>query len=103
MENRIGTAASSRYDSTQATEPLPLAAKAALKCREEVFNPPSQADEFLRRARTEQMVIARFPAGHPRGSWPPEEYAAELTASGQPAPLGQDIARDDYLVKTVSV
>lgn len=43
-------------------------------------------------------VLAEFPAGHPRGSWPAEERAAELTASGTPATVVQDIRTDRFLV-----
>ena len=32
-----------------------------------------------------RTVYAVVDAGHPRGSWPAEEKAAELTASGTPA------------------
>ncbi|MGW8703113.1 hypothetical protein ACWGOK_40430 [Streptomyces eurythermus] len=104
MENRIGQAAPSRYDSTQATEPLPPVAAAALKRLEDAFNPTlSQADEFLRQARTEQTVIARFPAGHPRGSRPAEDYARQLTESGRPATVVMDLANDRYLVKAVTI
>lgn len=32
-----------------------------------------------------RTVYAEVDAGHPRGSWPAEEKASELTASGTPA------------------
>lgn len=100
MENRIGPGNAKRLDSTQATEPL---SPVALKRLEAAFNPaPFQADEFLRRARAERIVVARFPAGHPRGSWPAEEYARKLTAEGRPATVVMDLAGDRYLVKAVA-
>lgn len=43
-------------------------------------------------------VLADFPASHPRGSWPAEEKAAELTAQGQPATVRMDIGSDRFLV-----
>ncbi|MFF9309948.1 hypothetical protein ACF1BS_03465 [Streptomyces sp. NPDC014748] len=45
-----------------------------------------------------RVVLAEFPAGHPRGSWPAEEKAAELTAQGTPATVRQDITRDRFIV-----
>lgn len=47
---------------------------------------------------TARTVLAEFPAGGPRGSWPAEEKAAELTASGTPATVRQDINRDVFIV-----
>lgn len=43
-------------------------------------------------------ILADFPAGGPRGSWPAEEKAAELNASGIPATVVQDIRTDRFLV-----
>jgi hypothetical protein len=43
-------------------------------------------------------VLADFPAGGPRGSWPAEERAAELTASGIPATVRMDIEADRFIV-----
>lgn len=43
-------------------------------------------------------VLAVFPAGHPRGSWPAEERARELTESGTPATVRMDPARDRFIV-----
>jgi hypothetical protein len=45
-----------------------------------------------------RRILAEYPAGGPRGSWPAEEKAAELTAQGQPATVRQDIARDVFIV-----
>jgi hypothetical protein len=47
---------------------------------------------------TARTILAEFPAGAPRGSWPAEERAAELTRQGQPATVRQDIARDVFIV-----
>ncbi len=43
-------------------------------------------------------VYADFPAGHPRGSWPAEERAAELRQQGQPAEVVMDLPSDRFLV-----
>lgn len=43
-------------------------------------------------------VLADFPAGGPRGSWPAEEKAAELTAAGTPATVVMSLDEDAFLV-----
>ncbi|MET8113770.1 hypothetical protein [Streptomyces prasinus] len=43
-------------------------------------------------------ILADFPAGHPRGSRPAEEKAAELTASGTPATVRMDLNGDRFVV-----
>jgi hypothetical protein len=43
-------------------------------------------------------VLADFPAGGPRGSWPAEEKAAQLRAEGQPAKVVMDLRSDSFLV-----
>lgn len=43
-------------------------------------------------------VLAEFPAGHPRGSWPAEERAAQLTAAGTPATVRMDQPGDRFIV-----
>jgi hypothetical protein len=43
-------------------------------------------------------VLADFPASHPRGSWPAEQKAAELTASGTPATVRMDLPNDRFIV-----
>lgn len=48
------------------------------------------AASHVRRPRT---VLARIPAGNPRGSWPAEQLAAE-----QDADVVMDLDSDDYLV-----
>jgi hypothetical protein len=45
-----------------------------------------------------RVILADFPAGGPRGSWPAEEKAAELTAQGQPATVRMDLDRDRFVV-----
>lgn len=45
-----------------------------------------------------RTVLAEFPAGHPRGSWPAEEFAAERRLEGIPVEVRQDIARDVFIV-----
>lgn len=47
-------------------------------------------------------VLAKFPAGAPRGSWPAEEYAQERRNEGQPAEVIMDLATDDFLVVVVN-
>ncbi|MFF4934240.1 hypothetical protein ACFY2H_35910 [Streptomyces griseofuscus] len=54
-------------------------------------------------ATTEQprIVLGRFPAGGPRGSWPAEEYAAAQRAQGTTdARVVMDLATDQFLVIT---
>jgi hypothetical protein len=48
-------------------------------------------------------VIERFPASHPRGSWPAEEFAAARRAEGINATVVMDLATDTFLVKAVTV
>jgi hypothetical protein len=43
-------------------------------------------------------ILDHFPAGHPRGSWPADERAAELTASGTPATVRMDPKADRFIV-----
>lgn len=45
-----------------------------------------------------QQVLERFPAGGPRGHWPAEDCARELTAAGQPATVVMDLRSDAFLV-----
>ncbi|EKX62778.1 hypothetical protein STRIP9103_02146 [Streptomyces ipomoeae 91-03] len=44
------------------------------------------------------MVLGRFPAGGPRGSWPAEEFAHAARLEGQQAEVVMDIATDMFLV-----
>ncbi|MFD0312321.1 hypothetical protein [Streptomyces sp. NPDC127119] len=43
-------------------------------------------------------VLDSFPAGHPRGSWPAEERAAELREQGESASVVMDLDTDRFLV-----
>ncbi|MGX9923499.1 hypothetical protein ACWIG4_27035 [Streptomyces sp. NPDC002248] len=53
-----------------------------------------------KRART---VLGRFPASHPRGSWPADEYAAAHRAQGREAHVVMDLRTDQFLVVTDTV
>ncbi|WP_327259859.1 hypothetical protein [Streptomyces sp. NBC_01240] len=44
-----------------------------------------------------RTVLERFPAGHPRGSWPADEYAAAQGAQGTDAHVVMDLASDQFL------
>jgi hypothetical protein len=43
-------------------------------------------------------VLAEFPAGHPRGSWPAEEYADRLRAEGRTVRVIMSLDEDAFLV-----
>ncbi|NUK09934.1 hypothetical protein HRW18_18380 [Streptomyces lunaelactis] len=45
-----------------------------------------------------RTVLEWFPAGHPRGSWPADEYAATQRAQGTDARVVMDLASDQFLV-----
>jgi hypothetical protein len=45
-----------------------------------------------------RTVLERFPAGHPRGSWPADEYAAAQRDQGRDARVVMDLASDQFLV-----
>ncbi|MEU8436782.1 hypothetical protein AB0F18_28525 [Streptomyces sp. NPDC029216] len=45
-----------------------------------------------------RVVLERFPAGSPRGSWPAEEYAAQRMREGVPVEVVMDLASDAFLV-----
>lgn len=45
-----------------------------------------------------RLVVQRFPAGGPRGSWPAEEYAAVQRAAGRPVDVVMDLESDAFLV-----
>lgn len=45
-----------------------------------------------------QQVLESFPAGHPRGSRPADEYAAQLRAEGRQARVVMDLETDAFLV-----
>ncbi|WP_327169953.1 hypothetical protein [Streptomyces subrutilus] len=46
------------------------------------------------------IVLERFPAGHPHGSWPADEYAAAHHAQGRDVRVVMDLAADQFLVVT---
>ncbi|MEU5397317.1 hypothetical protein [Streptomyces tibetensis] len=46
------------------------------------------------------IVLERFPAGAPRGSWPAEEYAAAQRAQSTNAQVVMDLRTDQFLVVT---
>ncbi|MFI5980825.1 hypothetical protein ACIBEA_08135 [Streptomyces sp. NPDC051555] len=45
-----------------------------------------------------RVVLERFPAGSPWGSWPAEEYAAQRKHEGIAAEVVMDLASDAFLV-----
>lgn len=45
-----------------------------------------------------RVVLQRFPAGGPRGSWPAEEFARLRRQEGQAAEVVMDLATDTFLV-----
>lgn len=53
--------------------------------------------------RPDRTVLKAFPAGHPRGSWPAEEFAASQRAKGRPVKVVMDIDSDKFLVVTSAV
>ncbi|WP_030997776.1 hypothetical protein [Streptomyces sp. NRRL F-5630] len=50
----------------------------------------------------QRTVLERFSAGHPRGSWPADEYAAAQRAQGTDARVVMDLTSDQFLVVTVT-
>ncbi|MFB7918072.1 hypothetical protein [Streptomyces sp. NPDC056061] len=51
-------------------------------------------------ALAQRTVLERFPAGHSRGSWPANEYAAAQCAQGTDARVVMDLGSDEFLVIT---
>ena len=47
---------------------------------------------------TTREVLADFPAGGPRGSWPAEEAAQQLRNAGTPAEVLMDLDADRFIV-----
>ncbi|MEU1128375.1 hypothetical protein ABZ383_00665 [Streptomyces sp. NPDC005900] len=47
-----------------------------------------------------RTVLERFPAGHPRSSWPADGYAAAQRAQGLDAYVVMDLRTDQVLVVT---
>ncbi|MFI9311555.1 hypothetical protein [Streptomyces triculaminicus] len=48
----------------------------------------------------QRTILERFPAGHPRGSWPADEYATAQRAQGIDARVVMDLDSDQFLVVT---
>lgn len=48
--------------------------------------------------RPPRHVLRRFPAGGPRGSWPAEEFAAQLRNEGRKVDVVMDLPSDRFLV-----
>ncbi|MFJ3638018.1 hypothetical protein [Streptomyces sp. NPDC090112] len=48
----------------------------------------------------QRTVLERSPAGHPRGSWPADEYAAAQRAHGTDAHVVMDLTSDEFFVIT---
>ncbi|WBO69024.1 hypothetical protein [Streptomyces camelliae] len=46
----------------------------------------------------QRTVLERFPAGHPRGSRPADEYAAARRQQGLRAQVVMDLGTDQFLV-----
>ncbi|MET9847915.1 hypothetical protein [Streptomyces ossamyceticus] len=46
----------------------------------------------------QRIVLERFPAGAPRGSWPAEEFAAARRDQGIDARVLMDLNSDQFLV-----
>ena len=60
-----------------------------------------EAGSYVRTTPTpkpSRTVLESFPAGHPRGQWPAESFAAEKRREGVPARVVMDLASDSYLV-----
>ena len=51
-----------------------------------------------RTSKPSRRVLAKFPAGAPRGQWPAESFAAEQRRNGVPARVVMDLAADAFLV-----
>jgi hypothetical protein len=47
-------------------------------------------------------VLKSFPAAHPRGSWPAEEFAAARRTEGIPVTVVMNLATDTFDVKQVA-
>lgn len=46
----------------------------------------------------DRTVLETFPASHPRGSWPAEQFAADRRTAGEPAEVVMDLGSDSFLV-----
>jgi hypothetical protein len=45
-----------------------------------------------------RTVLERFPASHPRGSWPAEEFAADRRREGTDVQVVMDLSSASFLV-----
>ena len=52
--------------------------------------------------KPQRIVLERFQAGAPRGSWPAEEFAQQQRRDGVPAEVVMDLKSDSYLVVVAS-
>jgi hypothetical protein len=48
--------------------------------------------------KPKRQILAKFPAGEARGSWPAEEFAGEQRRDGIPARVVMDLDSDSFLV-----
>ncbi|MGW1412537.1 hypothetical protein [Streptomyces sp. NPDC002403] len=51
----------------------------------------------------QRTVLERFPASHPRSSWPAGEYAAARRAQGTDGRAVMDLGSDQFLVVTDTI
>jgi hypothetical protein len=63
---------------------------------------PHPGDFVHQAAPSSATVLERFPASHPRGSWPAEEFAAARRAEGAPATVVMNLANDTFDVVEVA-
>lgn len=81
MKNRIRPTTMSE-EHERAKEPLPV-------------RPPKKHPQGA-------VVLGRFPASHPRGSWPAEEYAEQRRAEGLNVTVVMNLREDAFFVKEVA-
>ena len=79
---------------TSTTKTMPAAAEEHERAKEPLpTRPPRKHPQGSTRT-----VLGRFPASHPRGSWPAEEFAAAHRTKGQTAHVVMHLPTDQYLV-----
>lgn len=59
---------------------------------------PADAAAHAAASHVRRTVLARFPAGAPRGSWPAEEFADRLRAEGRKVEVRMDLGSDTFIV-----